>query len=158
MVHRSDSSVQLAAETEIRAALRDTFGPGLRPDTVLLDDTAPVEVDAVSPNQTVFVEIFAHQGPLKPGQKRKIALDALKLITIGRNYPDAELVIALADEAAAASLGSHSWLAVALRLWNIKVEVVPIEDDTRAQLLDAQAVQKMDNAGVADPPGPLGSS
>jgi hypothetical protein len=149
VVHQSDSSVQLAAEAKILKVLQATFGPGLKEDTVLLDDTAPVQVDAVSPKKTVFIEIFAHQGLLKSGQKRKVALDALKLITIGREHPGAELVIALADDAAAASLKSDSWLAVALRAWNVKVVVVTLTDDTRAQLRNAQVQQKMDNAGVA---------
>ena len=103
MVNQSDSSVQLAAEAKILELLQTTFGPGLKPDTVHLDGTASVQVDAVSPNRAVFIEIFAHQGQLKGGQKRKIALDALKLITIGREHPDAELVIALADDTAAGS-------------------------------------------------------
>ena len=152
MVHHSDSSVQLAAEAEIRAALQDTYGPGLKPDSVLLGDTTPVKVDAVSPDKSVFIEIFAHQGPLKGGQRHKVTTDALKLITIGRGHPGAQLVIALADETAAASLKSNTWLAAALRLWNVDVVVVPITDDTRAQLLDAQVVQRMDNAEVGDPP------
>jgi len=142
VVHQSDSSVQLAAEAKILELLQTTFGPGLKPDTIALDGTASVQVDAVSPNRTVFIEIFAHQGQLKGGQKRKIALDALKLITIGREHPDAELVIALADDAAAASLKSDSWLAVALRAWNVKVVVVALGDDTRAQLRDTQVQQK----------------
>jgi hypothetical protein len=149
VVNQSDLSVQLAAEAKILELLQITFGPGLNPDTVPLDGTASVQVDAVSPNRTVFIEIFAHQGQLKGGQKRKIALDALKLITIGREYPDAELVIALADDAAAASLKSDSWLAVALRAWNVKVVVVTLPDDTRSQLRHAQVQQKMDNAKIA---------
>jgi hypothetical protein len=134
--------VQLAAEAEIRAALQDTFGPGLKPDTVLLDDTTPVKVDAVSPNRTVFIEIFAHQGLLKGGQRHKVATDALKLITIGREHLDAQLVMALVDETAAARLKSNTWLAAALRLWKVDVVVVPIKDDTRAQLRDTQVQQK----------------
>jgi hypothetical protein len=134
--------VQLAAEAEMRAALQDTFGPGLKPDTVLLDDTTPVKVDAVSPNRTVFIEIFAHQGLLKGGQRHKVAADALKLITIGREHLDAQLVMALVDETVAARLKSNTWLAAALRLWKVDVVVVPIKDDTRAQLRDTQVQQK----------------
>ena len=33
--------------------------------------TAPVQVDAVFPKKTDFIEIFAHQGLLKSGQKRR---------------------------------------------------------------------------------------
>jgi hypothetical protein len=61
VVHQSDSSVQLAAEAKILELLQTTFGPGLKRDTVLLDGTSPVQVDAVSPNRTVFIEIFVHQ-------------------------------------------------------------------------------------------------
>lgn len=142
MVHPSDSSVQLAAEAEIRLSLEGRLETRLAPATVLIDGTSPVKVDGVSEDETVFVEIFAHQGPLKGGQRHKIATDALKLITIGREHPAAQLVIAVTDETAAASLKSSTWLAAALRLWKIDVVVVPIKKDTRAQLLEAQVHQK----------------
>jgi len=63
VVHQSDSSAQLAAEAKILELLQATFGPGLKPDTIPLDDTASVQVDAVSPDKSVFIEVFAHQGP-----------------------------------------------------------------------------------------------
>jgi hypothetical protein len=129
----------LSAEAEIRRSLEETLGATpLAPATIHIDGKAPVKVDGVSDDETVFVEIFAHQGPLKGGQRHKVATDALKLITIGREHPDAQLVIALADETAAASLKSNTWLAAALRLWKVDVVVVPIKDDTRAQLRNAR--------------------
>jgi len=155
VVHPSNSSVQLTAETEIRESLEGILGIRLPPATVLIAGTSPVKVDGASDDKQVFVEIFAHQGPLKGGQRHKVATDVLKLITIGREYPDAQLMIAVTDETAAASLKSTSWLAAALRLWDIKVEVVPIKDDTRTQLRNAQDQQKMDNAGVAGRAGEI---
>jgi hypothetical protein len=74
--------------------------------------------------------------------RHKIATDALKLITIGREHLDAQLVMALVDETAAARLKSNTWLAAALRLWKVDVVVVPIKDDTRAQLRDTQVQQE----------------
>lgn len=38
-----------------------------------------MDVDGVSAEPPVFVEVFAHQGPLKGGQRHKIAGDVLKL-------------------------------------------------------------------------------
>lgn len=92
------------AETLIRERLASTVGMGLAPATLRLGTGAAVQVDAVSADRAVLAEIFAHQGPLKGGQRRKIAADALRLITLGRDRPGTRLILALADEQA----GEHA--------------------------------------------------
>jgi hypothetical protein len=54
---------------------------------VRLSGGAYVDVDGVAADSSAFVEVFAHQGTLKGGQKHKVANDALKLITLGREHP-----------------------------------------------------------------------
>ena len=95
MPHDSDSAVQREAERLAREKVGETIGKKLTPATVRLDSGASVQVDGVAGDESVFAEVFAHQGALKGGQKHKVAQDALKLITIGRSRPDAELLMVL---------------------------------------------------------------
>jgi len=81
---RSDSAVQRAAEAVIRRKLAAFVGKDLAPATVTFDTGACVQVDAVASDESVLAEIFARQGKLKSGQQKKVAIDTLKLITLGR--------------------------------------------------------------------------
>jgi len=113
--------------------------------TIHLKAGAPVEVDAASPNGMVLVEIFARQGELKGGQQKKVAIDTLKLITIREERPGARLIVAFADQAAAAYAKGGGWVAQALRTWNVEVEIVDIPDELRTKIREAQATQTMVN-------------
>jgi hypothetical protein len=46
------------------------------PRSLRLDDGARIDVDGVAPDESVFVEIFAHQGWLKGAQFHKVTRDA----------------------------------------------------------------------------------
>lgn len=149
---QSDSSEQQAAEELIRQQVAAYLGKDLAPDTLKLDQGAVVQVDGVAPDRSAFVEIFARQGPLKGGQKHKVATDALKLITIGRSRPEADLVIAFADEQAAAYATKGTWMSEALATWGIKVLVVELDEDVRDGIRSAQIRQQMVNPAAPAPP------
>jgi hypothetical protein len=120
-------------------------GRELEERTVKLSSGAPVRVDGVDAEETVFVEIFAQQGPVKGGQKHKIATDALKLITLGRSRPHAELILAFADAEAATYATKGTWMSEALAAWNVKVYVVELEGTIRDGIRSAQVRQEMVN-------------
>jgi hypothetical protein len=111
-----------------------------------LDGGSRVDVDGVSEDESVLVEIFAHQGRHRGGQYGKVARDALKLITLARTRPGSTLVLAFADEDAARCVTGKSWLAEALKTWGIEVVVVPLDDKVREGLHAAQVRQVMINA------------
>jgi len=133
-------SLQLAAEAQIlegaAALLRTT---GLRKRRVNLPGGSLIEVDGATPDMSAFVSVFARQGALQGGQKRKVALDVLKLITLRRQYPKAKLYLAFSSEAAKASI--TGWTAEAIAIWEIGVIVVPLDDDLRERLARTQAMQ-----------------
>jgi hypothetical protein len=145
MPHRSDSAVQLAAEAVIREKLADLVGKPLAPATVTFDTGAPVQVDAVAADESVLAEIFARQGKLKGGQQKKVALDAFKLVTLARSRPQAQLILAFADDAAAAYARGAGWLAEALKTWKVTVLVVELDETEREKIRQAQALQEMRN-------------
>lgn len=141
----------MAAEALIQAGLADEYGP-LQPAKLKLPGGARVHVDGVAPDLSVFVEAFAHQGRMKGSQPKKVAQDALKLITLRLAYPKARVVLAFADEVAAASvIDGKGWLAEALQTWNVDVRVVHIDQSVRARIVAAQLRQQMVNPPVTDP-------
>jgi hypothetical protein len=150
VAHQSDSTAQREAEPLILAGLAKELGVELVPRSLLLDGGARVDIDGVADDESVFVEIFAHQGPLKGGQFHKVARDALKLITVARSRPAARLFIAFADTEAAAGVSGRSWLAEALRTWDVEVRTVDLDDQARDRLRGAQSRQIMVNPS-ADP-------
>lgn len=129
------------------AALAERYGP-LEPKSLTLAGGARVDVDGVAPNETVFVEAFAHQGRMRGSQPKKVAQDALKLITLRREHPGARLVLAFADSLAAASVTGKGWLAEALASWKIEIVVVDLETDVRTGLNAAQVRQRMINTAI----------
>jgi hypothetical protein len=144
-VHRSDSAIQREAEPLILAGVSTIVGKELAPRTLCLESGAPVEVDGADANESVLVEIFAHQGPLKGGQKKKVSQDALKLITLRRNRPQAQLILAFADEQAAVYAKTGTWVSAALAAWDVRVIVVELDPTTRDGIRSAQLRQQMVN-------------
>jgi hypothetical protein len=153
VTHQSDSTVQQEAEALIRQKVADYIGKQLYPATVRLDSGAPVQVDGVAADESVFVEIFAHQGSLKGGQRHKISTDALKLITLGRSRPQAQLVLAFGDAEAAAFVTQGTWMSEALASWRIKVLVIELDTAMSDGIRAAQARQVMVNPNAEPPAG-----
>lgn len=140
MPHASNSSVQLEAEVEIlKGAAALLKRADLRKRRVNLPGGSLVEVDGATDDMSVFVEVFARQGPMKGGQKRKVALDVLKLITLRRHHPDAKLYLAFCSESAKASI--TGWTAEAIATWDVQMIVLPLADDLRKRLVKTQALQ-----------------
>jgi len=88
-VHRSDSGEQRRAEPLILEQVSAHVGKPLAKRIVRLPGGARVEIDGVAEDDSVFAEVFAHVGAVKGGQRHKPAVDALKLITLARQYPNA---------------------------------------------------------------------
>lgn len=148
MEHQSDSTPQLEAEPLILAELGKQLAVEFKPQSLRLAGGARVDVDGVAEDESVFVEVFAHQGTLKGAQFHKVARDALKLITLARDRHNARLIIAFGDEEAAQSVTAGSWLAEALRTWGVEIFVVQLEDSVRQGLRAAQTRQVMVNPGA----------
>ena len=146
--HASDSAEQRDVEPILLADIAEKIGCALAPRSLKLSGGARVDVDGVASDTSVLVELFAHQGSMKGGQILKVARDALKLITLRRDHPGARLILGFADHVAAASVTGASWLAEALRTWEIEVLVTELDGGTREALHAAQARQVMVNPAV----------
>jgi hypothetical protein len=141
MGHPSSSIAQQNAEAWLlrEAASRlgvqftDTHPPALR--ALKLDGYA----EAAEP---VCVEVFAHVGPCKDGQKRKLSRDMTKLLLAERWLgKDCRKVIVVVDAEAIRHF-SNGWDGEFAKAFGIETLVVNIEADLHRQLLDAQARQR----------------
>lgn len=105
-----------------------------------------MRVDGFSESPTALLEVYARQGPLKGGQPKKVATDALKLIAVKQlAFPDARIFIALASDEAAASLRQRSWLAEAFAALEVQILVVEVDESVREAIRAAQIRQRMIN-------------
>jgi hypothetical protein len=149
VAYLSDSSAQSDVEPLMLAALSAELGVDLAPRRLTLRGGAHCDVDGVAPDESVLVEVFAHQGELKGGQRGKIARDALKLMTLGHHRPGARLILALADPAVVRPLTATSWLAESLKTFGVEVMLVKLDAETRGKIADAQVRQVMVNPAAA---------
>jgi hypothetical protein len=151
MEHPSNSLEQVSAEALILEAASIHLGVVVTPSRVDLPEGAYVNVDGVAHEPPTFVEVYAHQGLLRGGQRHKIAGDVLKLLTLGKAHPGARLVLAFADSDVARQVQNKGWLAEAIRTWGVRVFVADLPDNVRAGLKAAQGRQIMVNPAIEEP-------
>ena len=139
-----DSAAQREAEGLMIAAAGIALGVELVPGSFDLADGGHVTVDGFSAEPAVLVEAWAHQGAPKPAQRAKVTSDVLKLLWIEREVfggGPTRKVLVLSDERAAAHFVGGSWVARALRAFEISVLVVELPKDLRRKVSDAQERQ-----------------
>jgi hypothetical protein len=95
----------------------------------------------------ILAEVFAHQGPLKAGQRNKLMSDALKLFTASRVLfgSRAHAILVLTDAVAAAGIRS-GWRRAALGALDVEVQVVDLPAAMAERVRQARAGQRMVNA------------
>lgn len=135
-----NSSVQSEAEHEIRNLLQKTFENPLMPMVLSVGDGIRVAVDAGYADHSVMIEIFARQGKLLDGQKRKIAKDILKLALLRNKYPNARLILAFANPLINDYLSRGTWISLTVRQFNLEPKDVfaDLSTASKARISEAQ--------------------
>lgn len=141
--HPSNSNAQQGIEAVVLNTLGGTLGTSLAQNQRVLIGNSRMEPDGMAVDGSVVVEVFAHVGKLKGGQRHKISTDALKLLAIRESYPEARLILAFVDNDAATSISG--WKAEVLKRNGVEIAVVDLHDDDRAAIEAAQAEQQMVN-------------
>jgi len=147
-LHAGDSSEQRRAERLMLAAYQEDVDLPLRtPFLVSVAGGARMEFDAGydggGANAGLLVEAWAHQGPPKAAQKKKIIGDAFKL-AFGSTLLEGQtrLVLLFSDEEARRPfLSERAWSSAAFAHFGIETVVVDLPDDERAILREAQRRQ-----------------
>lgn len=144
--HPSDSAVQRSAELVVLGLLSARLGVAFTKQSLPLVDGGRVEIDAVSTDPPVLCEIWAHQGVAKGAQPHKVMTDAMKLVlarsVLSPSAPErCRLILAFADERAAAPFRGTSWMAAALRSERIEVVVLELPEELGEEIALAQQRQ-----------------
>lgn len=142
--HPSDSSAQIVAEAAILDLLGESIGVPLSQNAKVAIGSSEVQPDGMAADGSVVVEVFAHIGKLRGGQRHKVSTDALKLLAIRESRPNARLILVFADEEAAASVSG--WKAETLKANGVEIHTVDLDPAERTMIETAQAQQKMVNA------------
>ena len=140
-----DSSVQLEIEQTIFQTLKTLFcADDLKSNIVLpLPGTSEVQIkpDCYSETEKIIGEIHVQLGKLKPAQKHKVAADILKLHLFDPDNQYRKYYVICSQEEYDQLTGS-SYLAEAIRQFEIKVKCMTLDKSTSA---DLQRIMKKQN-------------
>jgi hypothetical protein len=145
--HVSDSADQRAVELVAIEALCRDLGVHLCSEWLELAGGACVHVDGFHRGPPpVLAEVFAHQGPLKGGQRHKLMSDAFKLVAVSKELFEskAKVMLVLTDDIAADGL-RRGWRGAALKALDVEIVVAPISDEVASRVVAAQVRQRMVN-------------
>ncbi len=148
MKHASDSSEQRKAEEIIVQRLSREIGIKLEPKILQLANDTNVQLDGYSKEEKILCEVYAHIGKLKGAQPDKVASDMLKMLLIEKTEGgiwQKYLCFASGEASSKFIDKSKSWLAYAVKEFNIKIFIFELDPDIRKGIIDAQGRQKMVN-------------
>ena len=146
---KSNSEEQLHAEKAMISILEKQLSVQLEKNRkIILNQEHGIYIvpDVYSETSLIIGEIYAHVGKLKPAQSHKIANDILKMLLLekstGKCY---RKIIAVCDKEVMKSTKGNSFLAEAIRQFEIDVIYLEIEENLKNQIIMAQQRQKMIN-------------
>lgn len=140
----AEASAEHLAEAAIREKLETVFGFALHKKRLHLGDGQEMEVDAANPEQRFYGEICARVGKLQPAQLENVAADILKLQYLEKKLGvPCRKVLGFADISWAKYFDGKSWLAAAVRTFDVKIVVVGLPEEVLLKIFAAQRQQKM---------------
>lgn len=156
---QSRSDVQQKAEEEIRKAFQKELAEKCNIEVDLeidlkKDDKKPpkaiqesgIQLDGFSDDpkllEPILIEIWAHQGKTKPGQRNKVMKDMCKLL-LAEELLDkpCQKYIVVSDEEVLSFLNGRSWMGDFAKKFGIKFWIANIKPATRKNLNNAQTNQ-----------------
>ena len=137
-----DSSEQQAAERWLLDALSKKLGVKLAKKRWQLGGRSWTELDGFAESPLILCEAWAHVGAPKSAQKHKVMTDAFKLLFVTRLLEDdGRRILLFGDHEAAQHFQGNSWMARCLREDGIEVEVVDMNPELKAKVMEAQERQ-----------------
>lgn len=148
-MHDSHSAVQLTVESEalLIFAKRENLVVNIHTD---LNSQLLKELN-IKPDGLLYgadgtiqvVEVFAHIGKLKAGQKKKIATDVLKLIYLKSKHPQYQTHILFVDEQCLKSAANTGWVSAAALHFKVRMSIVELPTELKVRLTQTQAKQSI---------------
>ena len=98
-------------------------------------------------NDVIIVEVWAHVGPAKPSQKKKVLTDVFKMVYIRKKLEAEERNVksymVFVDDIAARVLNGLSWGSKAAKEFKVESEVIPLTEAELSLIKKAQKDQDM---------------
>ena len=146
----SSSAEQMRAEAIIFALVEKELKVPLEKNPKLYlptNEQTYIQPDFYSGEHYIIGEIFAHIGKPKKAQDNKIANDILKMLLFekvsGKQY---RKIIVVCDELEEKKLKGSSALSESIRRFGVDILYIPIDEQLRQEILNAQERQRMTNA------------
>lgn len=137
----SDSRVQREIENVLFDKIRSELNLNLEQNPIIAlteDPDIKIQPDFYSSEAKVIGEIHSHLGRLKPAQRHKVEADILKMLLLekvsGEKFK--KYIVVCSDEEEKQLQGS-SFLAEAIRQFEIKVQFFELSKDYKIKLEDA---------------------
>lgn len=145
-VKKSNSTEQMKAEEYLSKEAEKWICCKLEKNKrVWIDECVHIEPDLYSEEQGIICEVFAHIGKLKNGQQHKISQDILKMILLEKcKRKTYRKVFIIADEQVEKYLKGQSFIAEAIRKFNIEVKRIELLSEIKDSVLNAQKRQVME--------------
>lgn len=150
--HPSDSSVQRDIEIAMLKRLEASHPGWIRTEwsaaskelclPLVWQQAQPDAVWHSGPRQVVVAECYCRIGALAAGHRGKLALDALKLVTMRSHAPDPSrlrCLLVVPDQLAGRLVG-EGWFSVAVQA-SAELVSVTLSDDERRRLVEATQLQ-----------------
>lgn len=144
---RADSSSIVQVETEV--IVRDLLSQQFRINlisTELRNGQVNIQLDIYSEEYKIIGEIYSRIGRAVSAQSNKIKGDILKMLLVekinGINY---RKLIVVNDDKLYNQLQGNSWLAEAVRQYEIETILVPLPEEKCKSIIEAQLRQNLIN-------------
>jgi hypothetical protein len=141
--HNSDSTHQQQFEKELIGQCACRLSAALISKELTLKSGTKVQIDGFNEKNRILCEAFARIGNMKPGQKRKLGSDILKLIFVERTLGGQwrKIICVSADSHAEKYLKGHSWIGQIVREFDFIVDVSFLSAEWKERILDAEKRQ-----------------
>lgn len=114
--HPVRNPARFDVERRVVDAVGARIGVPLRPRVLDAGDGVTVDIDGVSDDNSVLVEVNCHRGPLRGSHSRKLIADAYKLAWAGARLNASRLILAVVGTETHSYLHRpNAWLSAALR-------------------------------------------
>ncbi|MFP5041672.1 hypothetical protein [Parasediminibacterium sp. JCM 36343] len=139
--HNSDSTEQTVIESIVRTQLTEKLGIEFITGIIELEGIS-FQVDFYDETKFVYGEIFARVGELKSGQKRKICMDILKLLTIEKllGKPIKKYIV-FTDKKIEEKFKSKTWYSKSILCFDLQIICINLTQEQQDLLKEVRKRQ-----------------
>lgn len=140
--HPSNSYVQIEIEKSVVTRLEEKYKCNFQKKT----ENLKFEFDFYNEDERIIGEVYSGIDKLSPASKKKVIADCFKLITaeqmLGGKW---KKQIVFVDESIKKKFEGKSWIAEAIKLFEIELKVIEISEQDKNKLQKVKEKQQIGN-------------